>query len=582
MKKLFGFLFILGSLLASSQENDISNPKVKWAFKAGGPVRSKVAIAGNKIFLASNDGVLYSLNETDGSLIWIFKTEGALCSEPTVSGNRVFVNSRDRHTYAVDTEAGTLQWKFKSDQALSDEGLGWDYFTASPVVHGDYVLSGAADGYLYAINQRSGKKLWKFKTNGRIRAASLVNDGMIYQPSNDGCIYIINSKDGSLAWKFETEGAHLNSADFGFDRNSIFTRPSVSNNTLVFGSRDGHVYAVDLVTHKEKWRFSYGPTWAQNVVVADNTVFVGWSTNNLACAIDLESGKEIWKYKCGAHVYNDILIDGDHAIFGSADGNLYALGKQSGDKTWVYPVGSEIYGSPVYQKGTLYIGTDEGFLYAIENGQKPFFAVYQPSVNKKSYPVLDPAVLPFLLDKGFEQLDSSNLRAFLEMRIKDEKPSVIVFAYDIMPEDIIGSNPAKGLVRQYLNKGGKIVWLGGIPNLYTPEANGNFRFDKTIGQKLLDVQFGAPRESGNYYSKASQEGLNMGLPLWFKTTNATVEGDGVVPLAIDEFGRISAWVKRFKKNVGSGFVSFRNWSFNIPVKTQELEILYRVAIYGLK
>jgi len=74
----------------------------------------------------------------------------------------------------------------------------------------------------------------------------------------------------------------------------------------------------------------------------------------------------------------------------------------------------------------------------------------------------------------------------------------------------------------------------------------------------------------------------MGLPAWFKTTNTSVEGNGIIQLAIDEFGRTSDWIKKFNASNGSGFVSFRNWAFNVPVKKQELELLYQVAIYGLK
>ena len=77
----------------------------------------------------------------------------------------------------------------------------------------------------------------------------------------------------------------------------------------------------------------------------------------------------------------------------------------------------------------------------------------------------------------------------------------------------------------------------------------------------------------------------MGLPGWFKTTNTTIKAnDGIIPLAIDEFGRISAWVKKFNQHneTGSGFVSFRNWAYSVTPSPQELELLYQVAVYGLK
>src|SRR5690606_3992905 len=141
-----------------------------------------------------------------------------------------------------------------------------------------------------------------------IRAAPLVNDGKIYQPSNDGYIYVINAPDGKLLWKFETAGATLNSGDFGFDRNSIYTQPILRDKNLLVGSRDGNVYAIDTDTKKQPWNFAYDTTWAMSSAADAQTIYVGWSTNNLVSALDLTNGKELWKFKAGAYVYTTPLL----------------------------------------------------------------------------------------------------------------------------------------------------------------------------------------------------------------------------------------------------------------------------------
>jgi len=471
------------------------------------------------------------------------------------------------------------------ESILPDETSGWEYFSAAPVVSGDQVFIGSGDGHLYAIDKRKGKLNWKFETEGRIRATPLINEGVIYQPSNDGYVYVLDTHNGDLLWKFETRGATYDSYKFGFNRNSINTQPIIAGNLLVFGSRDGNTYAVDLDSHREKWSFSYGPTWAMATTVSENRVYVGWSTNNLICALDLKTGKEIWKYQTGSHNYAKPLVIDSGLYMGSADGNLYRFNKYTGEKVWEYAIGSEIFSPVVEDSGVFYFGSDDGYFYALEEGEKTYKTVYQPLTIKGNakYLVVDSKLTPYLCKKGFERLDSAGLYAFLNDRIHDGSPSVVVFSLPLIPANMAGDTPGEGMIRKYLASGGKIIWMGDIPNFYEPDSSGNFKRDPTVGTQLLEVNFNHPRVSGNYYSKVTQEGLNWGLPPWVKTTNSTVAPEeGVIPFAYDEYGRVSVWRKKFHSRPGSGFISCRTWGWNVPIKDEALELIYQMAIYGLQ
>ena len=110
---------------------------------------------------------------------------------------------------------------------------------------------------------------------------------------------------------------------------------------------------------------------------------------------------------------------------------------------------------------------------------------------------------------------------------------------------------------------------------------GNFKRDHTEGSALLDVTFTNLSESGNYYSKATRTGLNWGLPAWFKATGNPVAENDVIPLAHNEFGLVTAWVKKFNARKGSGFVSLRPWSWSVPIREEDLELIHAVAVHGL-
>jgi outer membrane protein assembly factor BamB len=564
---------------------DIDHPKVKWMFKTNGPVRAGAAIAENRIFFGSTDGFLYAVNKENGDLAWKYATGGALTGTPTVAGNSVFVNSRDGHLYHLDAETGKVVWKYKMQPELPDMHAGWDYFMPAPSVAGDMVLTGAGDGFLYVLGIQSGLLKWKFRTSGRIRATALVEHGKVYQPSNDGYVYILDAGSGKLQWKFETTGATYNPEEFPFDRSSIVAKPLLRDSLLLVASRDGNTYGVDLGTRQAKWNFSYGTTWAMSSAINAQTAYIGWSTNNVFCALDLATGTEKWQFKGNGHFYGTPLVLQKGVYTGSADGILYRLDKETGNIVWEYPIGHELYTSMIYDENTLYFGSDNGYFYALEEGPEAIKAVYEPAQieGNAKYLVVDAKITPFLEERGFERLgDEAQLQNFLSKRLKDGKPSVVVFAFPIIPNDVISAAPESGLMRQYLESGGKVIWMGDVPNYYEVAEQGQFRRNPTPGSQLLGVTYLHPSDSGNYSTQTTQEGRNQGLADRIKTTGAVVAPAGIVPLGYDEFGRVNAWMKKFHPRPGSGFISCRTWSWNVPIRQTDLDYIHKLAIYALE
>lgn len=565
---------------------DIENPKIKWQFKTQGTVRGAAVTLKNRIYFGSSDGFIYALDKNNGALIWKYETNGAIVSKPLIHNNILYISSRDQNIYAINIDNGNLNWSFEMNEILSDYHGGWKYYMASPSVIGKNILIGSGDGNLYSIVASNGKLNWKYKTNGRIRAKALVHDNKIYQPSNDGYVYILNS-EGKLDWKFETKGAKYNPSDYPFDRSSIIAQPLIKDNILIIASRDGNTYGIDLKTHKKIWNFTYGNTWAMSSEISDDLVFVGWSTNDIFCALDLKTGKEKWKIKTGSHNYTSALASKSSIYIGSADGKMYRLNKFTGEKIWDYTIGDEIYSSPIYDADTknIFFGCDNGFFYALNETSEVHKAVFHP-YNKKGKlkgPWANKDIIPYLTKKAFKHIDNeSDLYQFIENRIIDKAPSVIVFPYLVIPHNVLGTNPEKGLMREYLETGGKIIWPGDIPSFYERDNLGKQIRDKTPASKLLGVEFDSS-ESGIYFSKTTPEGLNWGIPKWTKAYSANViPSKDIIPLAYNEFNDISIWMKKFHPRQGSGYISIRTWGANIQIKEEDLQLLYNIAVYGLE
>jgi hypothetical protein len=158
---------------------------------------------------------------------------------------------------------------------------------------------------------------------------------------------------------------------------------------------------------------------------------------------DVQTGKEKWKFQSGSLVYTKPFLTTKNVYAGSADENLYCLQKSTGEKRWSYKTSGCVYSSPMVDSKTVYVGSDDGFFYAIDEGAKPHKAVYVaiPKDPRLEAFTIDKKITPYLKDRGFEQLDSTKLFHFLEGRINDGAPSVIVFAYDQIPSNVIGVLP---------------------------------------------------------------------------------------------------------------------------------------------
>lgn len=573
-------------ILSVSGQPEINNPGVRWRFQTDGPVRGAALVTSDQVVAGSSDGALYSIDKSSGRLLWKFQTSGAITSSPALAGNLVIFSSRDNFIYGVNLATGKETWKFKMGELLPYDWH-WEYYMCAPVVDGKYVYQGSGDGNLYCLSVETGKLVWKYQTSKRLRATPLLNRGVLYQPGYDGVIHAVDQKSGMLLWKFETEGATYNSKDFGWDRNSIDSSPTIKDSLLVVGSRDGNTYCVNTKTRKLEWKFTYGPTWAMSGAVIDNDLaFIGWSDNFLLSAIELSTGKERWKFEAGSLVYSTPLIAKNNLIVGSADHKLYCLDKRTGEKKWTFSTDGSILSSPKADDKTLFIGSDDGALYALEEHTKALLAVYHPVPKNKREQnlfVSDDKITTYLKERGFEQLDSAKLHKFLIDRLADKRPSVIVFAFQRIPENLIGANPAQGLVRKYLEDGGKIIWPGAFPNMYRFNAKGKVEVDdgKTAAD-LLDIELTNINESGNYFAKSTPEGKNWGLPAWLTATYAVVNSKGVTPLALDEYGRPVVWRKQYNENPHAGFVACRPWGWYTPLTEDALAMLYRLAMYGLE
>jgi polyvinyl alcohol dehydrogenase (cytochrome) len=188
---------------------DVPRLKLKWAFgfPTGESSNSQPAVVSGRVFAASDNGFIYSLDAVTGCVYWSFEGGSIVRGSPTVGpvsgqGNAryaVFYGDGHANIFAVNAQDGRLLWKTKVDtHVVARITAGARYYGGKlfvPVSSSEQFSSGAATypcctsrGSIVALDANTGKILWKtFVVPGEVKATRIQSNGVVlYGPAGGG------------------------------------------------------------------------------------------------------------------------------------------------------------------------------------------------------------------------------------------------------------------------------------------------------------------------------------------------------------------------------------------------------------
>jgi len=491
---------------------------IQWRFQTDGDVVASPVRWRETVYIGSGDGNLYALSLDKGEKKWSFDAGSPISSTVSIGEGTIYFGTRDGRLHAVDAVRGLLKWQFKTSAEVP---LIWghesgDYYTSSPAYDSGLVVFGAGDGNVYAVSAKDGKQRWHAQTGGRVRSSPAISAGRVFVGSMDGRIYCFDLKSGRQLWNYETEGASLNSADFGFDRRTLQSSPTVATGTIYIGSRDGGLYALDTESGHLRWRASHGTSWIITTpAVIEGTVYVASSDAAFVQALDASSGKELWRHKIGTVMWSSPAISGDTFYLGDRAGRMLAIDRSSGNLRWTFRSSDSIFSSPIVVNGMVIFGSTDGGVYALRISTDEIKrVVFSDPAFTKQASFNSERLTTYLEHRSYQVVHASELISFLRERVEDRLPSVVVFGTDDAPPEVVSASTSC-LLRRYLDAGGKVVWPGVPPLLWpvdpeTKERRGYKTVDWNATANLLGVDHGKAIFDGRGVV-ASLEGLRWGM-----------------------------------------------------------------------
>ena len=350
----------------SNAVSDIIFPGVKWTFNADegflfgtSPVAADIVGDNSKeIVIGDEDGNVYCLDGSDGSVIWTIEIPGVSIEATPAIGNvygdsdlEILVTGWDGHVYCLDKDNGNIIWT--SDYLLNSSN-------SSPVIgyldSGEIkVIIGSHSGAVFCLSGLDGHEVWNTFSDGK-------NDPPLNNKDNVGCSCAIGNVDGGSdievialiglsaycfdgatgdeKWKrtcwYERGESHRTIGDLDND----------GNIEIVFGSTDGYIFCLNGVDGSIKWQKPSGTVYSSPAIGNVDSdfaleVIVSTSQGNVICYSG-DTGNQKWisddygDFGLSSPAIVDIDGDGDMEIIvaDGLEGNVKCFEGNSGDLEW--------------------------------------------------------------------------------------------------------------------------------------------------------------------------------------------------------------------------------------------------------
>lgn len=271
-----------------------------------------------------------------------------------VADQRVFVASHGGELEAFDLASGRRLWRRKLRAALS----------GGPGTGAGLVVVGSSKGDVIALSQRDGTLRWRRRVNAEILSAPAIGDDFVVVRGVDGRLQALATATGADTWLVNQEVPRLSLRGT--------SQPVLVGDLAVCGFDDGHVVAVDRGDGMIAWTAAVGQPHGSSelqrlidvdapVVSSGDDLFAVAYQGRVARLVR-DSGRILWTHDLSS--YRGLTVDADALYVADADGMLVRLSRQTGAAQWQQKVlANRELSAPVVYHGEVVVGDLDGYLH---------------------------------------------------------------------------------------------------------------------------------------------------------------------------------------------------------------------------
>ncbi|MGB7346154.1 MAG: PQQ-binding-like beta-propeller repeat protein [Pirellulaceae bacterium] len=357
---------------------------------------------GHAFFGNSVDHQLHCVDAKTGKPIWTFYTDGPIRLAPTLALGNVYFGSDDGQVYCLKQSDGSVVWKMRvseKDERLISRGemiSRWPVRTGV-LIDGETAYFGAGvfpheTIYLCAVSARDGKIIWKNDTISQQDAGRndlspqgylLCNEDNLFVPSGRSLPVAVSKKTGEIvfqrthSWRTDAGGVvggtkallgdgqvyaggphHFLAMDQkkgGVGESWINGRQMVLAEEFAYLLDGEKVFCVDRTEHakasqeKQKWFLKARDFRGEPRKLAEAKQKM---KEYMGVGI-------LWEHESD---FDDVLIASDNAVIAGGLNQVIMLDRKSGDQLWQQEVVGNVRGLSI-DDGVLTVSTDAGRVY---------------------------------------------------------------------------------------------------------------------------------------------------------------------------------------------------------------------------
>ena len=256
-----------------------------------------VSYSDGRVFATTGYGIAAAYDAPTGKQLWAKPLGAPLRGAPTVAGNRMFVVTQDNQMHSLNAETGELLWTVSGTVEVA--GI---LSAAAPAVAFETVVVGFSSGELNAMRAENGRTVWQdqLSRTGRstamaaladIDASPVIDRGRVFAVGHGGRMVSIELSTGQRVWErnFASTSTPWAAGEFLF-------LVTVEGEVICLTRAEGKVRWVLQLDEYRKAKSKKGPIqWTGPILAGDKLWVVGSARKMLA--IDPYTGKQVGEYE---------------------------------------------------------------------------------------------------------------------------------------------------------------------------------------------------------------------------------------------------------------------------------------------
>jgi len=291
-------------------------PAPLWTRPLGSGTWAPPVVRDGIIYVGAADGRFHAVRATDGSEAWTWAGASGIDAGAATTDDSVYFTDRQMNLIALDRRAGTLRWS----TPLHDERLAgkpvpdnptFNHRAATPLLLDGVLYCGSSDGGVYALDAATGARLWRHEAKAPVFSGIGVHGtGTLLFGTMDGSLVALDRRTQRETLRVKTGGG-------------IVTTPVVAGGRIIAGSRDYMLYGFALADGSLAWKFSYWFSWIESTpVLRDGIAYVGASDFSRVTALDPATGRARWSTPVHGMNWGSPLVTANRVFTGTAAQNL--------------------------------------------------------------------------------------------------------------------------------------------------------------------------------------------------------------------------------------------------------------------